>query len=577
MDLATSAVTSSDDTSTDFGPATFAHPPADAPSPASRRAKNEHRPAAIELRLNVVDVDVLAELYRLKAPEDRTAYALNAIRIGVLALRSAAGQLDAAAMKEAGAKLLSDVKELLTARGQELTGALAQSLSSYLDPKTGALQERFQGILRKDGELDRLLQAHVGGEDSVLAKSLARHLGEGSPIFKLLSPTDATGLKAQVERTLEGALAAQRTEILKQFSLDAKDSALSRLVNELKARQAELTSELKGQVGEVVREFSLDNEDGALTRLVAQVDRAQKRIADEFTTENEQSALSKMSKLLAQANDHIEKNLTLDDEESALFRMKRELMGSLSEMQKRNTDFQQAVLLAVESLQKKRQHDAKTPEHGKTFEAALGEYLAKEAGSAGDVLEATGATPGTIKHKKAGDFVLTLSEESQAPGARIVFEAKDKAGVTMKAALQELEEALTNREAQIGVFVYGKAVAPDGVPTFSRYGSRILVVWDAEDTSTDVFLKAAISTCRALAVAETKEKAELSDAVDVIQKATRAVEKQAENLEQLKTWAETSRSSAEKIIDRVEKMRTDFTRQVEALDEAVAALKSSQG
>ena len=571
-----SVATSYADTSPHFDPTTALNPSADTPSPASRRAKTDHHLTALEVRLKVTDVDVLAELHKLEVPEERSAYALNALRIGVLALRSAGGQLDGAALKEAGAKLLSDVKELLTVRGQELTGVVAQSLSSYLDPKTGALQERLQGILRKDGELDRLLRAHVGGEDSVLAKSLVRHLGEGSPIFKLLSPTEATGLKSQIEKTLEGALAAQRGEILKQFSLDAKDSALSRLVSELKTRQAELTSEIKEQVGEVVKEFSLDNADGALTRLVTQVDRAQKRIADEFTTENEQSALSKMSKLLTQANDHIEKNLTLDDEESALFRMKRELLGTLSEMQKRNTDFQQAVLLAVESLQKKKQHDAKTTEHGKTFEAALGEYLTSEAGGAGDLVEATGTTPGKIKHKKAGDFVLTLSEESQAPGARIVFEAKDQAGVTLKAALQELDEAMTNREAQLGVFVYGKASAPDGVPVFSRHGSRIVVVWDAEDTSTDVLMKAAVSTCRALAVAATQEKAELSDAVDVIQKATRAVEKQAEHLGQLKTWAETSRSSADKIIDRVEKMQTDFTRQVDALDEAVSALKTSQ-
>lgn len=570
----TSTTPSYDDTSTTFAPALTQS--ADAPSPASRRAKNDHRLTPVELRLKVTDVDVLAELHKHEMPEERSEYALNALRIGVLSLRNAAGQLDGAAMKEAGAKLLSDVKELLTMRGQELTGAVAQSLSSYLDPKTGVLHERLQGILRKDGELDRLLRAHVGGEDSVLAKSLVHHLGEGSPIFKLLSPTEATGLKAQIEKTLEGALAAQRGEILKQFSLDMKDSALSRLVSEMKARQAELTSELKGQVSEVVKEFSLDNENGALARLVTQVDRAQKRIADEFTTENEQSALSKMSKLLAQANDHIEKNLTLDDEESALFRMKRELLGTLGEMQKRNTDFQQAVLLAVDSLQKKKQHDAKTTEHGKTFEAALGEYLAMEAEGAGDVLEATGTTPGAIKHKKAGDFVLTLSEESQAPGARIVFEAKDKTGVTLKAALQELDEAMTNREAQLGVFVYGKGAVPDSVPTFSRHGSRIVVVWDSEDASTDILLKAAVSTCRALAVAATKEKAELSDAVDVIQKATRAVEKQAEHLDQLKTWAETSRTSANKIIDRVEKMQTDFTKQVEALDEAVAALKSAQ-
>ena len=52
----------------------------------------------------------------------------------------------------------------------------------------------------------------------MLARSLATHLGEGSPIFRLLSPTDANGLRAQLAKSIEGALTEQRKLILREFS-----------------------------------------------------------------------------------------------------------------------------------------------------------------------------------------------------------------------------------------------------------------------------------------------------------------------------------------------------------------------
>jgi hypothetical protein len=54
---------------------------------------------SLEERLEVTDPEVVLELSKHPAGEDRVQFALTALRIGVLSLRAAAGQLDATALE----------------------------------------------------------------------------------------------------------------------------------------------------------------------------------------------------------------------------------------------------------------------------------------------------------------------------------------------------------------------------------------------------------------------------------------------------------------------------------------------
>ena len=94
--------------------------------------------------------------------------------------------------------------------------------------------------------------------------------------------------------------------------------------------------------------------------------------------------------------------------------------------------------------------------------------------------------------------MIELGPDSAAPGAKIVVEAKEEEGYSLANAREEIETARKNRDADWGVFVFSKKTAPASLEPFSRYGSDFVVVWDAEDASTDVFLKAGIIAARAL-------------------------------------------------------------------------------
>ncbi|MEW6433072.1 MAG: hypothetical protein AB1730_16330 [Myxococcota bacterium] len=502
-------------------------------------------PDVLDLQLKVRDAEVVATL--LAQPEkSRHDYAVSALRIGVLAKHQAAGQLDVRAIQGAGDQLMKELASALSEHGGKLTGEVAGTLQRYFDPKSGVLQERLAALVQPNGELSRVLEAHVGAKNSVLAQTLVQHLGETSPLFKLLSPTDASGVKAQLERMMAQALEQQRARILEQFSLDVPQSALSRLVRELSEQNGELTTNLAERVEDVVREFSLDDDDSALSRLVRRVEQAQQNISREFT---------------------------LDDEASALSRMRRELTQLLKQQADGLAAFKAEMTCAIGALQAHREAVKGTPRAGQTFEAALGAVLAEEARRGGDVCTPVGATTGEIRACKVGDFVVELGADHRAAGTLVVWEAK-AAAATVKEALAELDKARRNRGARLGVFVFEKGHAPRGFGVFERHGDDLLLAWDPLDATDALVLRVAYSAVKALAVQQAARDESTADAEAEIEATVNVLTKQLDLLDTIKTSATTAKTGLDKVLRSAETVRTAIEESIESLERVAAALPS---
>jgi hypothetical protein len=278
--------------------------------------------------------------------------------------------------------------------------------------------------------------------------------------------------------------------------------------------------------------------------------------------------------MLAATSAQIGKNLTLDDEGSALARLRRELLVTIEQLTKSNVEFQVQVRETLARLDARKREEARTPTHGVAFEERLGALLAAEAQRLGDLYEATGDTTGVIKQCRKGDHVVELGAESVAAHARVVWEAKEKQSYTLRAALDEIAEARRNRQAQVGVFVFSRKTAPEGVETLQRHGADIVVVWDAEDSQSDLVLRAAYSLARALAVRERRSD-QASQAVAEIERAARSVERQIGYLDDVRKWAETVKGHGEKIAERSTKMAEELGRDVERLDSHVASVRTA--
>jgi hypothetical protein len=247
----------------------------------------------------------------------------------------------------------------------------------------------------------------------------------------------------------------------------------------------------------------------------------------------------------------------------------------LATTEKKNQAFQEEVKVSLARIVTTRQEIEQSTRHGKLFEEAMFEFVAREAQHAGDVATPIGNVTGLIKNCKVGDCVVELGPDSAAPGSKIVIEAKEEAGVSLAAARQEIEIARKNRGADWGLFVFSRKTAPNGLEPFQRYGNDFVVVWDAEEPATDVFLKAGIIAARALCFRAQRNSAAAVADFEAIERAILEIEKRAGNLDEVRKSADSIKSASEKILDRVRIDREALDKQVTQLREKVGELRDA--
>ncbi len=475
----------------------------------------------IELRLRITDREMLEELRALDTAAEREAHALKALKIGLLALRTARGRIDAEAVRREGDAILTELRVALEGHDRQLRAHLEGTLHAYFDPKSGKLEQRLQGLVSRDGELETVLRRQVGQEGSELTRTLRSQFGPESALMRRLHPQDAEGVSQQVLGILDQKFRGQRDQLLREFSLDAEGSALSRLVARLSDSNEELGAGLTAKVDTLVKELSLDQEASGLKRL------------------------------------------------------RDELVGVLTGHAKAEAEFRSHVLTKLGELEGAKKTAERTTLRGLSFEQALFEHVQVGAEGAGDVAALTVNETGEIARSKVGDVVLELGPDSAAPGARIVIEAKDKQNYSLAKAREEIAVARENRAAGFGVFVYADAAAPEGLAPFQRIGNDVYVRWDAADPATTAWLDAAITVARALAIRGARERESRPVDLGELNRVILEVEKRSDGLDDIRKYAETILSSGQKIQERVRISRDAFDRQVRLLREILEQLEEA--
>jgi hypothetical protein len=108
-----------------------------------------------------------------------------------------------------------------------------------------------------------------------------------------------------------------------------------------------------------------------------------------------------------------------------------------------------------------------------------------------------------------------------------------------------------------------------------RYGQDILVVWDKDDPSSDIFIKAAVSVARAFAAQQVALFSGKGGDFAETDKAVSSITEEISELQEITTWAGTIKSNSQKILNKVETLQANIEKQISILRKHLERLQPS--
>jgi hypothetical protein len=127
------------------------------------------------------------------------------------------------------------------------------------------------------------------------------------------------------------------------------------------------------------------------------------------------------------------------------------------------------------------------------------------------------------------------------------------------------------------LFVHSARTAPAGLHELARYGADIVVLWDEEDATTDVRLRAGLLLARALAVRAGRHDAEEAASLAEMDAAIEAIRKQITGFEEIRTSATTIVNGGNRILERARIMEEKIGQRLAQLAEHVERLQQAEG
>lgn len=535
-----------------------------------------HDPAKDHIHLNLTlrDPDVVGELVRVldeHGPEAARDHALVALRVGMIALRQARPTVDETRLRNAGTELVESLRHRVDEHQKWLRERLESQvqsgietvLSKFLDPKTGAFTSKADALTKLQGELPAMLEEQLrktltpilSGDNSEVARAIASQIGHNSDFVKRFDPQQKDSVVATITAQVKSVLDEQNKSFQQQFSFDNEGSALKKLVTNVERISAELK-----------QDFSMDNSSGALKRLndslAGALELTRKQISQHLTLEQDGSSL----KLL---HDTLKAQLTeLADKQTK----------AVEETRKQQTEFFEKVGETLARMETRRAERAASTGKGLDYEQALFHRIQELAGP-GELVENCGNTTGIVKNSKKGDVLLVMDRnvvDQQGIRSQVVFEAKNEAGWTPLKATKELDEAIENRQAEVGVFVLDPAMAAGAWPDpISRQEHQILVLWDPEDPASDPILEAAVHLARFMAetLASSDTTPELAVNWEDLDSAIANLNKQIARFEKIQKWAETIQERSSDISEEARKMQAQMVREISKLSDQLTLLR----
>ena len=140
-------------------------------------------PYQLSLELLIDDPEIIRALYEYPEGDGRNHYAVEAMKIGLLALRHVGGQVSVDRFRNEGDRFIGGLQKTLDAHKQTIQEQIEAKLKEYFDPKSGRFEDRVRRLVAQDGELSQLVKGFVDGAHSLFANTLVTYVGRDSALM----------------------------------------------------------------------------------------------------------------------------------------------------------------------------------------------------------------------------------------------------------------------------------------------------------------------------------------------------------------------------------------------------------
>ena len=414
--------------------------------------------------------------------------------------------------------------------------------------------------------MGRLIVENLVVDDATAAELVRLRADAGENPARVVS--DAIEIGARV---LDREQAGASVEVLRQDLESASKEVEQRLGQTSEAVVTELQKQLEAAFGP---------ESGHVTRVLA------RHFGSESSTAVQHQVRAAVAELLSESREKLFKQFSSADESNPLATFQkaavaairqssdqqhshlREMSGRMAEMQ---LQIQKLQAEKEKALEVAAEHDRSTAK-GRPYEEAVFEAVDVIARAQGDDCDAVGDLRGVGGRK--GDVVVDLDGCAGRPRGRIVFEAKNSRK-SRKEALAELDEAMTQRAADYGVWVVpSDDKLPARAPALREIGGdKLFVVYDPEEGSR-LALEVAYSLARARVVMA-KGGADGLDATALraeVERATVAME----DVRKIKSQLTSAANQIEDVRSAVELMAERVRGHLGQIDAMVAAASETE-
>jgi hypothetical protein len=171
----------------------------------------------ITLNLEVREPLLVAYFERWEEPE-RSAKAIEAVKVGVIALQTACPTLDTQIVKDQFAEMQTD---------------FGRALIRYFAAEDGVVPKSLNDAFGEKGTLPQFFQRYFDPATGKLVRLIDGQIGPASDFGRRFDARNKDGIIAVIEEKVKTAVNAKLDEVLKEFSLDEDDSAMKKLMTKM--------------------------------------------------------------------------------------------------------------------------------------------------------------------------------------------------------------------------------------------------------------------------------------------------------------------------------------------------------